>query len=90
MAISGEDIETATGLRDKLGLGFTLLADPERTALRAWGVEDPVNVTAWPATYVVARDGTIAWRSISATYPQRPRPEEILAVLDSLGAAPPP
>lgn len=37
------------------------------------------------ATYVVGRDGVVAWAGVDVDYTRRPEPEELLAVLDGMG-----
>lgn len=76
-------------LAEKLGLTYRLISDPELAAIRAWGVEDEENGIAWPAIFVVGKDGKIAWRSLSETYKVRPEPSEILEALGPGPAAKP-
>ena len=40
-----------------------------------------------PARFVIATDGTIAYAEVNPDYTRRPDPEELLPVLDRLGAA---
>ncbi len=47
-------------------------------------MEDAENGIAWPALFLIASDGRIAWRSLAQTYQVRAGPEEILRALDSL------
>ena len=78
---------TSAELAGKLGLTFPLLADEKRETVRAYGVEDGENGVAWPALFVIAPDGRIAWRSLSETYKERAAPAEILRALDRLRRA---
>ena len=64
------------------GLAFPLLGDPERAAIRAFGVlhagggiegED----IALPAHFLIRSDGTIAWRYVSPRINARPTPDAI-------------
>jgi len=77
-------VERSAALSEELGLGFPLLADDDHATIRAYGVEDGQNGVAWPSIYVVARDGTVAWRSHAETYKVREAPVAILAALDAL------
>ena len=45
---------------------------------------DPSWELAVPATYVVGRDGIVAWAEVDADYTRRPEPTELLPVLDGL------
>jgi len=44
-------------------------------------VEDPENQIAWPAIFVVARDGKVRWRSLAEVYKVRPAVEVVLEAL---------
>lgn len=46
---------------------------------------DPSWELAVPATYVVGRDGTVAYVGADPDYTRRPEPAELLPVLDGLG-----
>jgi len=63
-------------------LTLPLVSDPAHTAIDAFGVYDAENEVAWPAVYLVARDGTIAWRFLGDTYKVRPTIAELLRALD--------
>lgn len=89
VALSGDSIEAARELATKLELGFPVLSDGERTAMQAFGVEDPANQTAWPALFVLGPGGRVIKRSLLETYKERPLPEEILAVLGGEGEGAP-
>ncbi len=64
---------------------FPLLSDPDRAVIRAFGVEDAENGVAWPAIYVVGRDGRVRWRSLAETYKKRAAASAIVEALDALG-----
>lgn len=38
-----------------------------------------------PATYVVGRDGVVAWACVDVDYTRRPEPAGLLEVLDGMG-----
>jgi peroxiredoxin len=78
-AISVDPPDVSAKLAEKLGLRFPLLSDPDRAVIRAWGVEDAENGIAWPAIYVVDRDGKVRWRSLSEDYKIRAAAGEVLA-----------
>jgi glutaredoxin-dependent peroxiredoxin len=84
-AISVDTPEKSNQLAVKLGITFPLLSDVNRSAIRAYGVEDAENGIAWPAIFIVAPDGTIRWRSLAETYKERPTSEVILDALTAAG-----
>jgi peroxiredoxin len=75
--------DRSRALAEKLGVTFPLLSDPERQAIRAYGVEDQENGIAWPAIFIVGRDGKVRWRSLAETYKVRPTSEVVLEALDA-------
>jgi peroxiredoxin len=75
--------DRSRALAEKLDLKFPLLSDPKREAIRAYGVEDQENGIAWPAIFVVGRDGKVSWRSLAETYKVRPASEVVLEALDA-------
>jgi len=84
VAISVDPPEKTRELATKQGLTFPLLSDPSLGAIRAYGVEDVENGIAWPAIFIVSREGTIRWRSLVETFTVRPTSD---VVLDALGTA---
>ena len=81
VAIAVDPADQARALAARLGLSFPLLSDPTREVVRAFGVEDAENAIAWPAIFIIARDGTVTWRAPAETYKLRPLPEAILEAL---------
>ena len=64
-----------------------VITDPDQLREERRGeqsVADEENGIAWPAVYVVGRDGKIAWRSLTENYTKRPASAEIVAALDAL------
>ena len=78
-----DPLERSKALAEKLGVKFPLLSDPKREAIRAYGVEDQENGIAWPAIFIVGRDGKVRWRSLAETYKVRPTSEVVLEALDA-------
>jgi peroxiredoxin len=74
--------ERSKALADKLGITFPLLCDTSREAIRAYGVEDEENGIAWPAIFIVGRDGSVRWRSLAETFRVRPTSAVVLEALD--------
>ncbi len=83
-AVCVDPVETSRALVEKMKLGFPILSDPGGAVVRAWGVEHSGKGIAIPSVFVVARDGTIRWRSISALVTDRPTEDEVLAVVRGL------
>lgn len=84
VAISVDTPEDSRKLRAKLKLSFPLLSDPDLKTIDAYGVRMTDSEIAVPATFVVAKDGTIAYRYIGETQADRPTNEDLLKALMSL------
>ena len=67
-----------------LGVQFPLLSDEHRKLIVAYGVFDRENDLAWPAIFLVGRDGKIAWRSLAESKSKRAGVDEILAAVGKL------
>jgi peroxiredoxin len=80
-AISVDSVERNRALADELGLDFPILADPDRAVIRAYGVDDPENRIAWPAIFVIGRDGTIVDRDLAVDYRVRP---QVAAIIEAI------
>jgi peroxiredoxin Q/BCP len=59
VGIAPQDAASHARFRDKHGLQFTLLADPEKTAIKAFGVDGPLGIGVRRATFLVGADGLI-------------------------------
>jgi peroxiredoxin len=88
VAVSVDSLQRSQVLARRLHITFPLLADPDLVAVRGYGVEDAQNEIAWPAVFVVAKSGRIAWRSLSETYriQDRPASATILRILEQLAS----
>jgi peroxiredoxin len=82
IGLSGDPLDDTKALAAKLGLDFPILSDAERTAMQAYGVEDPANSTAWPALFVIGADGVIREQRILETYKERPLVATIVGALE--------
>lgn len=60
VGIAPQDAASHARFRDKHELPFTLLADPQKVAIRAYGVDGPLGVGVRRATFLVGADGHIA------------------------------
>jgi thioredoxin-dependent peroxiredoxin len=59
VGVSPQDAVSHARFREKHRLPFTLLADPDKTAVRAFGVDGPLGVGVRRATFLIAPDGVI-------------------------------
>jgi peroxiredoxin (alkyl hydroperoxide reductase subunit C) len=76
-------LETSTGLT---GIRYPVLADPGQELTRAYGVLNPDDGSALPATFIIDPSGTV--RDVSFAGPgTRRRPEETLETLRELRIA---
>lgn len=58
---------------------FRLLLDPDYTFTNAYGLRwDAKNETAYPSTFVITREGRVAWSKISRTHGGRTTAAEVL------------
>ena len=62
--VSGQDVASHRRFAEKRGLAFPLLADPERTAHRAYGVLGPLGLTK-RSVFVVDAQGLLRWQHVS-------------------------
>jgi peroxiredoxin Q/BCP len=88
VAISTQDVDSHRAFAAERGFPFRLLADPERQAIAAWGVEGPLGLCR-RASFVVDPSGVVCHASISrtgATYESGP---DIAARLKALTDPPP-
>lgn len=84
-------VDSGNGVARSYGLTFRMtevLQDIYRDELRIDLARFNGDLT-WElpiaATYVVGRDGVVAWAGVDVDYTRRPEPEELLAVLDGMG-----
>ena len=60
LGVSSDPVESQARFKAKYGLPFTILADPDHEAGRAYGVERPGNDYFERSTFVIGADGTVA------------------------------
>src|SRR5205814_8278179 len=63
-AVSADGPSAAAFLKTERGLGFTLACDPEKKALREWGLLDPATGEVRESLFVLGRDRGIKTRSM--------------------------
>ena len=59
VGVSPQDPGSHAQFRDKHGLPFTLVADPGKVAIKAYGVDGPLGVGVRRATFLLGQDGVI-------------------------------
>lgn len=59
VGISPQDADSHARFRTRFGLQFTLLADPGKTAVKAFGVDGPLGIGVRRATFLIGADGII-------------------------------
>jgi peroxiredoxin len=80
-AIPVDSIETNAALARKLGVSYVVLSDPQLSAIRAFGIEDRENGTAWPSVFVIGNDGRVAARFLTQSYKSRPSATDVVAAV---------
>jgi len=78
VAISVDSRADSAQLAERLGLGIPLLADPDLTTIRAYGVAMKGRDLAVPATFIVKPDGRISARYVGETQFDRPSVDTLL------------
>jgi len=83
-AISVDGVERSASLARQLALPFSLLADPDRAVITAYGLlnENEKSGIAYPATLVVNTDRTVRFVSLDRTV-KRVDLDDLLAFLRS-------
>jgi peroxiredoxin Q/BCP len=62
--ISPQDVDSHERFAAKRGLSFPLLADPDRTVIRAFGVDGPLGHTK-RSIFVIDATGVVRWSHVS-------------------------
>ena len=84
IAISSDDEGDTKRTVQGSKLEFPVLADEDREVIKAYNVLDPGNDRiARPASYVLRKDGTIAWKSLDGVAARIPT-AQILTELGTL------
>jgi peroxiredoxin len=84
LGISVDEAAESQMLRASQHLEFPLLTDEAGAVASAYGVLMAREEIAIPSVFVIAPAGTIAWRHVGETVPDRPTPEAVLAAIDGL------
>jgi peroxiredoxin len=89
-AISTDTPEESRALEGKLSddgeqpLGFPLLCDPTKAAVKAWGLYDGDDQCGLPAVVILGRDRRVAWLQVSSTIYTRAKADDVIAALEKL------
>jgi peroxiredoxin Q/BCP len=59
VGVSPQDVESHQRFAAKHDLNFTLLADPDKQAVKAYDLEGPLGFGVRRGTYLIGKDGTI-------------------------------
>ena len=79
--MAADDQEHTAELQKTLA-GVTLLRDESSLAsTAAWGLKVADAEAPWPATYIVAQDGTIKWRHLRDEKGDWPAYDELAAAI---------
>ena len=63
--VSPQDSASHARFRARHGLQFTLLADTDKTAIKAFGVDGPLGIGVRRATYLISPEGVIEDRVLA-------------------------
>lgn len=65
LGVNAQSSETHAKFKQRFGLGFTLLADEDKSVCRAYGVLGPLGLIVRRATFLVGADGIIQDRVVA-------------------------
>ena len=91
ISVDGPDVNGPH--RQKHGLTFPLLSDPQAEAIRrhdllhAGGGPGGSDISR-PAEYLIDASGTIRWVNLTESVTVRARPQEVLKAVDAMRASP--
>ena len=88
VAVSVDSPETNREHAGKQGYTYTFLSDEKREVIRRYDLVHagggPTGDIARPAEFLIDAAGTVRWVNLTDNYRIRPRPDDILKVVDSL------
>jgi thioredoxin-dependent peroxiredoxin len=85
VGIAPQDVASHARFRARHGLQFTLLADPEKSAIKAYGVDGPLGFGVRRATFLVGTDGIV--RDVVLADVRIGRHEEFIRAAIAAGSA---
>ena len=84
IAISVDPLEKSRELKDKLGVPFTILSDPDLKVIRRYGVLDPGGKISIASVFLVDTRGVVRWSYVAEDYTVRPPDETLLSQLNEM------
>ena len=82
LGVSADDLESHKAFSTKFSLPFSLLADPKRTIIEAYGVKMPVVGFAKRVTFIIDKNGVI--QRILKDVDTKRHDQQVLEILKSL------
>ena len=88
IAISVDSPETNRNLAAGGAYTYPFLSDEKREVIRQWDLlhegGGPTGDIARPAEFLIDSSGTVRWVNLTENYRIRPKPEDVLKVVDAL------
>jgi len=87
LAVVVDPVEQNAGVVRDVGLEYHVLSDPDLTVIEAYGLRHDRHgepSISRPATFLIDRDGVVRWRNVTENFRLRPKPDAVLAAIDSL------
>ena len=87
LAICTDSIADNATVSTNLGVGFSILSDPDLSVISSYGLRheggNPIEGkdVARPGVFVLDRQGIVQWRSLTDNWRVRVRPETVLKEL---------
>jgi peroxiredoxin len=81
VAISADDASDSRALRERLGLNFPLLSDPDVTVATAYGVAMKRQDIAIPAIFLVMPNREVFWKYVGENPSDRPAEDVVFEQL---------
>jgi peroxiredoxin len=82
VGVSVDPVERDRAMVEKLLLPFSLLADPDATAIKQYGVWDEQGEIARPAIFVIDAAGVVRYVYVGKDFADRPGDEPIFEALE--------
>ena len=78
VAVSADPAEGARDMQEEIGAEYPLYRDPDRSAIKTFGVYHEEVDVARPAVFVIAAGGDIRYRYVGDDQADRPPVEKLL------------
>ena len=86
-AFTADSLESVARTITEWKLTFIVVADPSRETLRQYGVRNPQDQSAMPATFVIDRQGIVRYRYVGTSAADRPDVREVLDAVRKVAGA---